>query len=359
VTNNITEILDYLLIKSKPVYSYGDCMAVRRSRYSQTINDDNKDDDDYHEDENLNHNKESSGVPENVVERFRIAVYLCDEDELDFLRDVADFSERKEPCYDYPKLSPARVLIFSNYVFVFLYEDNLHFVLPSELIEVYRAVVSEENFTQINARNRNLHIYANGLCALYGAYEITHFVDVWNRHHKDKITFKEAETFLFDRIEFQSHYYISDNFVIHDCLFEDDFDQLFETVHDVEYYMPTKSVVREYANRDYGDFEIDGSKEVEDFVTEFISDEHILEDLLYDLIHSYEQIISPEAICAILKNAGLPITDTAFCEKFERLYNAFRNNVRVWELRGFTIYQYQTATGIRIPQFGFPKKQKA
>ena len=56
-----------------------------------------------------------------------------------------------------------------------------------------------------------------------------------------------------------------------------------------------------------------------------------------------------------LKEADAPLADTAFVEKFERLYNKLRDNTHIWELHGFTPYQYQNAAGKRLLPFRLPE----
>ena len=149
---------------------------------------------------------------------------------------------------------------------------------------------------------------------------------VWNHHHKDKITKEEAEKFLSDRAYFNSDYYFYDWFIVHDCIDEDEFDKLWESTEKLDYYMPTKSVIREYSQKGYDDSKIPGESEMDVFLVEYIKDERILEDLQFDIVTSCERLWLPSAVRETLTDANVPLDDEAFCERFERLYNNLRNN---------------------------------
>lgn len=337
MTIDFKDFFDYLIINSPPVYSIDGCIAA-------AFFDD--DDGDFK-------------TKESIIERFRACVYLCGEEELAFLQLAADLNEKKEAWKENVETHPFRVFAFSYFVYLFSDDDNLYLVLPDELAEIYRRIISEENFAQVNLRNRELCDYAAALCNLYGAYETEQFAAVWNRHQKDKITIEEANTFLYDRSCFNSDYYIYDDFVVHDCLFADDFEELYEEVADIEYYMPSKSVIKAYSTKGYDDSLIVGQKEMDGFLAEYIENERILDDLQLMIAMSCERLETPEYISDMLTGAGVPISNTDFREKFERLYNTLRDNTHIWELRGFTPHQYKTATGKTLVRFALPKiKQK-
>ena len=341
MANDIKDIFDFIWIEQAPAYSLGDCIVAvkKQPRYL-----DDEDSEDYF------------GDTEGLLERFRTAVYLCNEVELAFLQFAVEITESKLPWKDNVRFYPFRVFAFNHFMFVFHHENELHLVLPMELIVEYRKIIAAESFGQINTRNRDLYAYATALTNLYGAYEIEQFVEVWNRHHKDKITLKEAETFLSDRAVFNSDYYLEDGYVVHDCLFADDFDELFVATYNMDYYMPTKSIIKTYAAKGYDGPNLTEFIELKDFLSKFIKDEQTIDDLPYDILHSCERLEKPDSVIACLKEAELPLKDKAFCEKFERLYNNLRNNIHIWELRGHLPHQHQAKTGKSIPRFSLTIK---
>ena len=339
--NDIKNMFEHLIINSKPVYYIEDCLTALGTQYPQTETDDTD-------------NEEEIETKEDIAESFRTCVYLCNEEELAFLNFAVEMTEKKVAWEENVEYYPFSAFAFNNFAYLFSYGEGLYLVLPAELIDIYRQVTSEENFSQVNARNRALSDYATALCNLYGAYEMEQFANVWNQHRKDKITVSEAEKFLADRAGFESEYYILDSFVVHACLFYDDFYELFDDIYDMDYYMPTKSVIKAYADKDA--LKTAEHKEMEAFLKEFIEDESALEDLFFEIGYSCERLLSPEEVRSILEEAGAPLDSAAFCKRFEQLFNSLRLNTHVWELGGFTPHQYQAATGKSIPRFALPKK---
>ncbi|MCL2814119.1 MAG: hypothetical protein FWD23_05915 [Oscillospiraceae bacterium] len=343
MNEEIMDLFDYLPIHGEPVYTLAECVAAANQNEEPA-------EDDY---------EDMTDPVTEIKERFRKAVYLCDEKKLGVFRRAAELSEKKaiweEDIFPYP------FWLFADNNFVYLYEknDNYYLVLPVELIEIFREVTADEGFTDINAKNLELISYAAALLELYGAYEIRHLANVWNQHHKDKITYEEAETFLSDLEYFGSDYYLEEDYVVHDCLDIEEFDELWEETCDMSYYMPTKSVIGECVAKrwDY-DYKIPGEKAMDDFLAEHIKDERDLEDVQFEIRLSCERLLSPSEIKIILEDADAPLEDTAFAEKFERLYNTLRENTHIWELRGFTPHQYQNETGKPIPRFRLPKSKK-
>ena len=328
------EMLQELAIDSKPAYSYDECMQLFKGQSK---------------------GEEAFNEFDDAKKLFRELVYLCGEDELAFLQMVVELSEKKEPWQDDVKYYPFRAFAFNNFAFLFNYEDCFHLVMPSEFIEIYRLVIGGENFNESSNLNQEYHTYAEALCNLYGAYEIKQFANVWNKHHKDKITTQEAEEFLSTKQCLNCDYYLGEGFVIHDCLFDDDFDELLESTHGQEYYMPSKSVIKEYAKKGYTEPDSKEYIEMNEFLLQFVENESVMENLLLDIMISCERLWGPNEIVDTLKTAELPIKDANFCSKFERLYNNLRDTVHIWELRGHLPHQYKTATGNSIVHFSFAK----
>jgi hypothetical protein len=328
----MAETYESFTIEAAPVYTLAACFAA-------------KPDDDF---------DSTQTRAEGVMERFRKALYLCDDEQLDFVRFAIAQSESKAAltaaCY-----YPLRCFVFDDSVFVFSHEGGYYLSLPTELREIFDEVLANQNYAAINAKNREMNTYAKALLNLYGAYEMDWFVEVWNHHHKDKITQQEAESFLCDQANFHSDFYFYDWFVVHDCLDEDEFEELWEATEELDYYLPTKSVIREYAKRGYGDDSTPAEHALDAFLAEHIKDGRDLDDVQGLLHMSVEQMESAESIQELLEDAKAPLEDEAFRERFERLYNNLREDTHLWPLKGFTPYQYQTETGKRIAPFKLPK----
>ena len=66
---------------------------------------------------------------------------------------------------------------------------------------------------------------------------------------------------------------------------------------------------------------------------------------------------NPRFVRLYLKIADFPLHDEAAVIKFEKLYQTVLSNTHVWELRGFTPYQYTYETGTPIARFVLPRKE--
>ncbi|MCL2488761.1 MAG: hypothetical protein FWE80_08770 [Oscillospiraceae bacterium] len=348
--DEMRELFEFETIEAAPVYSLAECITAAEQRCQAEVFDDAPD---------------GADPIMEIKERFRSALYLCDAPEHAFLVLAVMITAKKEAWTENMYYGVFRVFAHNDFLYLFLWDEQYYLVLPEELIKIYHEVIAEESFAAVNARNLEMTDYAAALLNLYGAYEIEWFVTVWNHHHKDKITEEQAEKFLSDRACFHADFYFYDWFVVHDCIEEDEFEELWESTEEIDYYMPTKSVIREYSKKGYDDSKIPGEREMEDFLAGYIQDERILETLQFDVKISCERLWLPAVVREALTDACAPLDDEAFCERFERLYNNLRDNTHIWELHGFTPHQYTGETGNNLKRFVLPppktyknKKQK-
>lgn len=330
-------------IKESPVYTLSACAALKAVCFD---NDDLSD---------------MTELTDGIIERFRSALFVCDEKQLGFISDMAAMSAARRPFTQMPwEFYP---FYRNEFVYLFSWEGSEYLVLPDELAEVYNKTFSEPDFSVKSKRNQEICVYANALLNLYGAYETEWLVKVWNHHHREKITYCETESVLSDLAYFHSDFYFSDNYVVHDCLFDDDFDELFEEVCEMDYYMPTKNVIAVYSERNINYREnIPGTEELNDFLSGIIMEDVDPDDLESEIFILCERLEKPDSVRDYLESVGFPLKNTEAKAKFEKLYQNMRDNTHIWELRGFTPYQYEKETGKRLKRFELPalkeKKKK-
>jgi len=184
-------------VEEKPAYALADFLELHAWRFDD---------------------EESSDLPafaERLKEEFYTALTLCDEKQLAFVRAAALMSADKKP---FVGEMPGEyyAFYFNGFMFLFSWEDRDYLVLPDELRGIYDRALADADFAAKSGRNQELGKYARGLLHLYGAYEIEWFVEVWNRHHHEKITTEEAEQFLADLEYFDADYYFSEGFIVHE-----------------------------------------------------------------------------------------------------------------------------------------------
>jgi hypothetical protein len=338
VIDEIKEVFESSIIYSKPVYLLSGCVAAANRNKEEPAGD----------------TEDCTDSAAAIAEHFRECIYLCDKGELEFWDFAIELTQKRVAWEEHIHYQPFGVLCRCDFVYLFFWEDTYYLVIPEELAAIYREVTENENFPVENARNRELSVYAAALIQMYGAYEIGQFINVWNYHRKDKIAAKEAVDFLAQRAYFHSDYYFIEDFMVHDCLDTDEFDELWSETEDIPYYMPTKSVIRELANRGHDGRKIPGEREMDNFLAEYVKDSRELDDLQGSVAYSCERLGNPAEIRELLKKAGAPLDDENFCAGFERLYNNLREATHIWSLNGFTPYQYREETGNTVPRFKLP-----
>jgi len=340
MNEEMKKLYEFEAIIGEPVYTLAECVAAD-PRDREPVDEDAED---------------MYDPVEEIQERFKQSIYLCDARMLEFLRFAAEQSARRAAWEDNYTGTPFYMLWNNDFLYLFEDGGKYFLVFPDELAESFRQITEDPVFADINKKKIELKSYAAALLELYGAYEIEQFAAVWNHHHKDKINFDEAWSFLSDYAYFDSDFYFIDDYAVHDCLDKDEFHELWKETNEMDYYMPTKSVIREYAEKLHGDIKISGEKEMDEFLAEYIENDRLLKYIQSEVLWSCERLESPDEVWEILEDTGMPLDDAAVVEKFERLYNNLRGNAHIWELRGFTPHQYLSHTGESIPYFRLPKE---
>jgi len=337
------KLFGYAAIQSAPMYSLEECVAAEEQHRQIHAPDGAEGSAEYFEE---------------IKERFRTALYLCDERERDFLSLAVESTVNKLAWTENMTYYPFRIFSNNDFIYLFLWEEQYYLVLPDELMTIYNEVMADADFAAVNARNVEMADYAAALLNLYGMYEIKWFAAVWNQHHKEKISEEEAEQFLSDQANFNADYFTDVGFVLNEFMDDDELEELQEAIERLDYYMPTKSVIRTYVQRGYDNSKISGEQEMDDFLAGFINDEQLLEIVQIGITISCERMEDPAFIRDLLEDVAAPLHDDTFVERFERLYNNLRYNTHVWPLRGFTPLQYQIETGNTILPFKLPKRKK-
>jgi hypothetical protein len=330
-----TEMIENHVIKHEAVYSLRECLSAL----------DNDDYDDEYEDE--------------LKDDFRDLLYVLDDKTLDFLLGAVDISQKRGEWTD-RNLTAFRIFESLDMAFLFKWDDTLKLVIPDELAEIFRVVTALPDFETKRSVNKEIELYTNGLVQLYGILDFKWFTEVWNHHHKVKITEEDAEEKIALIEMAGGYFYTEDDLIIHDSFWyaEDEFDELCENTEEMDYYMPRKSEIRAYADADNIAHEKVDSlalKELKALLADKIDDFRSLDmiQMFFELFAN--RLYNPEHICDELITCGAPVWDDGFMAECEKLYNRIRAEQRMWDLRGFTIKEYQEKTGDKIPPMKLPR----
>ena len=336
---SIHEMFDYQVIHEAPVYTLAECLAAE-----------------YRSAEHGEEEEEESR--KHLIEQFRICMNLFDEKDLDFLLMAEEMLKNRGAWQQNVAYQPFLTFWRLNLAYLFESGGEHHLVVPEELIAIYREVSAGERFAETLAENRERMAYADALTEIYGQYTIAQFVTVWNHHHREKITEKEGDSFLEDYEGFRAQYYLDEDYVVHDALDEEDFEDLWEATKDLPYYMPTKSEIRAYAAKVRSHEPTPAYNEVDALLREYLPDAGNIDDTVAGIVIACEALDSPAEIQSFLEDDDILMTDPKFRERFERLVNRIQSAAHIWKLRGHTPYQYQRETGEAIPAFRLPPIKK-
>jgi hypothetical protein len=201
--------------------------------------------------------------------------------------------------------------------------------------------------------------------------EVKQFITVWNTHHKEKLTDYAETAEILEKLGKTNYcYFFMDEYLCADGVWLNMHrENLLEQVEDLEYYMPTKSVISLHAKEDYY-MEIPGAEEMSDFLSQYIfhdSDDNGEEAENIEpnekiknrlgLINSQiswacKRIRRPVFIRKDLGLAGIDFyDDSGAVEKFEKLFVNLRENTHIWEFRGLTPYQHKLQNNKTLPKF--------
>ena len=354
-------------VSAKPVYSLSECIKIDKD-FLETESA---------EAEELSQ-EDTDELIEEIKESFSDCVRYGNDKKLNIIRKYVE--ERDAPIEkadsggdDDGEVSCFHEFYEDNIIYPFTWEDKLYLILPDELVQIYQEIVNAPDFAAVSAYNAELLKYATALTNLYGVCEISQFINVWNTHHKEKLSDYSKTAEILEKLGMQNYsYFAIDGYLLADGIWLDSHrDQLLERVEGLEYYMPLKSVIALYAKEDYY-MEIPGAKEMSEFLSQYIPEkqredenkniafyfsgmtkERILDFINHQIARACKRVYRPAFIRQELEKAGIGfiLNDAEAVAKFEKLFMTLRENTRIWEFRGLTPYQHELQNGKMLPKF--------
>ncbi|MCL1803688.1 MAG: hypothetical protein FWG30_08650 [Eubacteriaceae bacterium] len=314
---DLEKTVDLLAKNTTPVYSLKDCLK-------------------------------KAGVPDEMlvdvytdtITRFRSMVYVLNN--VAARIELDELSLLTEGKLAYPKdASPILLsLLLHMYVFAFKYKEALYIVMPDELRSIYEESYTFEIISDEERHLKDMSKYAIACLNLYGVFDAGLFVEIWNKHHIEKINIEEAVNFFIDNLIFLDDYYIQDGYIISTMLDENGFNDLLDSIDDLDigYYMPTKSVINTFGEKGMEYRKTKYFLELEEFIESIFSDAGVAEEVLsfitYPTVAGYA-----DAISDCLEQEGFPFDDEQAVNAFEKKYESFYRNMRDWDYGGYTATQ--------------------
>ncbi|MCL1803683.1 MAG: hypothetical protein FWG30_08625 [Eubacteriaceae bacterium] len=332
----MNEMLKSRAIKSEPIYSLEVCILQEADSLSDA------------ELSNI------SALVEKRKEDFQCMLTSYSDKRLSgFLSDVAELSAKKLP---FAENLPSALWVFyyDRYVYIFSHEDQIYCILPDELREIYENMGLENSLSGKALRTKEICGYASALLCLYGAYEIKHFVKVWNQYHTEKIEMAEAERFFQTFEEYRDDYFLDVGYSVSETLSSRQVAELKDTVKKLklDYYMPAESDIAAFIENEPKALFANASclSEMSDFLAGLSISQESIDELL-SIMSEPVSPAYPASLREALARAAFPTDNGQACESFETLYTNLNSNKRVWQYRGYTPSQISEMRGVAIQAY--------
>jgi phage pi2 protein 07 len=312
-------------------------------------------------------------------------------DEYTFLQKIIEHPEQE---MDDIRYGECYNLVQLGYVFLFIFNDHVYPVVPDELRPVISDAITSDLLCLME-HHQQLFRYIKAFLNLYGGFEISHLIIMWNQLNARKISPYEVAKYMEAMSSRQGYFWLDGHFVISDSYFDgDEFYELLDKTEHLPYFIPKKSEIAFYSENEFDQRSIQ-YRRIEEFIRTKFWDSHKKTNVLQetdttknkkdslDAIENHQdrgvtiesiQVIEnannikqgrvddiqvsdmenelEDILCSIsnacimdtdlnefieeLLNDGMFFTDLDDVNKFTKLFMDLSNNTRKWVLRGFT-----------------------
>lgn len=130
-------------------------------------------------------------------------------------------------------------------------QKNATPIVPDELSKTFIELKNNSSFIEEQRKNQLFCSYIIALLHLYGVYDLTQLVTVWNFHQKEAVTVAAAEEWLEKIEQQQTAFYFNSPLIIDSSFVDEKEAKLFYenlASRQVPYYMPSVDELAVYAN---------------------------------------------------------------------------------------------------------------
>ena len=223
-----------------------------------------------------------------------------------------------------------------GYIYLYDFNEQIYPIIPKELRKLYEQIPQEELEYQVEQSTR-LYMYATALVQLYGIYTVEQFLEVWNSHQEEALSFDEASMYFYMIYDRQNYFGYDYEYVVADYFQDNEGYQLLEKVKDKPYYMPTKSEIEAYSQGSF-DETSPHYQNLKKFINSYGCMAEIkVEGLVGEIAHACVMDQPFQEVMGLLKAYDLVVNNEEDMRIFEDLYAAVNNHTRKLILRGFTL----------------------
>jgi hypothetical protein len=255
-------------------------------------------------------------------------------------------------------LVPGTYLIWMNrgFLFSFLDQDKLVYVIPEEVKEAYLRM-PKKAFMKKRERHQLVVAYINAVINLYGVCKPEKLIEIFNDQNDKKLTeleFMEIYGVQSGRERVYSMnrgYLIGDYF---DYSTEEEFEELLERTKDKPYYVPDKAEFLKYSDSGYYE-NIPQLSQLKAFVLQNLcKDEKLVEYLVDDIQLACSMEAPMEEIMGEFERRGIHFQKKEQLQKLIPLLIDVCNHTRIWSNRGYTPNELGRISGRAVHEQAAP-----
>ena len=227
-----------------------------------------------------------------------------------------------------------------GYAFFDLKDTDSVYEVASDIKEL----INNFDINNITNEVKRYHLLRNVLTAannLYGVYEISFFIELFNNLFNDvePLDYDELSKYLKLCKKSGSEIGTSENYIASNSLFivESDFEGLRKVTEEKDYYIPTKDELMRYRDSDYFE-KTKQYTEFEEVIYKKLKNKERAEEIAEIIgFNSKFKDVSIEYMSFEFKVLGIEFADKKEEKEFLEAYVNLYNNTRVWQERGFKL----------------------
>ncbi len=268
------------------------------------------------------------------LRQLRSIFFLLDEEEMKFFQEAAS---KKQLIRD--KVLPAQYYLAREMGLLqsFYHEDKLYFVVPQEIQDAYRQLLTT-NFLEEKQFSNLLQTYAAAAVSLYGVISQADLVTRFNRENQRQTTVDELFARLLIYVERKSGYCFYHEYIVSDFFEEDDFqgvEELLKARSLKPPYNPPREEFLRYADWTYYE-QTPQIIALQAYLADRMPDDSQVLDLVDEIHDMADAGVKMQKYQDLLEKSDIEFKNKDELKEFYDLLTGVINNTRLWWNHGHT-----------------------
>lgn len=216
-------------------------------------------------------------------------------------------------------------------------DEQIFMAMPKEVKDAI-SKIDKKALDKERNRYRLVEQYILAFSNLYGVYEESTLLEVFNNQNEEKLTSEEFYSLLNKFMEKSGLVQVHNGKFVHEALLEGvGLEELIAEVEGKEYYVPAKEELLKYADEVYIEMTPDHINLKQYLLNLFNNDEEVAQGLFEDLCLALtDDSLSVEDAIFELEQRDVEIKDRKQLQEYVGAISLVNNNTRKWANRGFT-----------------------